>query len=318
MRILITGINGFAGSHLAELLLKNPEFEIYGSVRWKSDLSNLLHIKDKIKLVEVDIRDANSVRNLIKQVDPEQIYHLAAMSYVPASWQAPLETFETNVNGTINILEAARDLHDCRILIAGSSEEYGLVYENELPIKEANPLHPLSPYAVSKVATDLLGIQYHHSYNMDIIVTRAFNHEGPRRPKNFVISGFCYQIAKQKKLGVMEYRLLVGDLTTIRDFSDVRDVVWAYSSIMMVSEPGEVYNICPGIGYKIDDVISMIADIIESPIKRVRDPSRTRPSDVPVLIGDGTKLKTVLGTNYYKIPLTETIKDMLDYWSSRV
>lgn len=318
MKILITGANGFAGSHLAELLLKNPEIELYGSVRWKSDLSNLVNIKSKIKLVEVDIRDANSVRNMIKEVNPEQIYHLAAMSYVPASWHTPLETFETNVNGTINILEAARSLHDCRILIAGSSEEYGLVHEDELPIKETNPLRPLSPYAVSKVAADMLGIQYHHSYKMDIIVTRAFNHEGPRRPSNFVISGFCYQIAKQLKRGLTDFKLLVGDTTTIRDFSDVRDVVWVYSSIMMVGETGEVYNICPGIGFKILDVIKMIEEIVGVSIKTIRDESRIRPSDVPILIGDSTKLRTVIGANYYKIPLKETISDMLEYWRTRI
>ena len=177
MKVLITGITGFVGSHLADFLLEKRGIEVYGIERWRSRTENIEHIKDKIALMGCDIRDASSVKKLIKKIEPERIFHLAAQSFVPTSWHAPQETLTTNIIGELNVFEAVRELGvNPLIQIAGSSEEYGLVKEDELPIKETNSLRPLSPYAVSKVGQDLLGYQYYKSYDLNIIRTRGFNH----------------------------------------------------------------------------------------------------------------------------------------------
>src|SRR4030042_4697630 len=181
MKILITGITGFAGSHLAEYLLGQGGHEIYGTIKWRSDRCNIIDIMDKVRLIECDTNDAFSVMNLIEEIKPDQIFHLAAQSFVHFSWQAPRVTMDTNIIGQLNVLEAIRKFKpDARIQIAGSSEEYGMVNPDEVPIKETNPLRPLSPYAVSKVAQDMMGYQYYQSYKLNVVRTRAFNHEGPR------------------------------------------------------------------------------------------------------------------------------------------
>ena len=192
MKVLITGITGFVGSHLADYLLAKPEVEVYGIYRWRSDTKNVNHIRDKLKLWECDMKDASSVMRIISEVLPDKIFHLAAQSFVPTSWHAPAETLTTNIVGELNIFESVRQAGiNPRIQIAGSSEEYGLVYENELPIKESNPLRPLSPYGVSKVGQDLLAYQYYRSYKLNVVRTRGFNHTGPRRGEVFVCSDFA-------------------------------------------------------------------------------------------------------------------------------
>ena len=180
-RALITGITGFVGSHLADQLLSKG-YEVYGTYRWRSPMENIAHIKDRIKLVDTDIRDAHNVEKTIKTVGPDEIYHLAAQSFVPSSWESPQETLTTNIIGTVNILEGIRAANkEIKLQVAGSSEEYGLVKLDEVPIKESNPLRPLSPYGVSKVAADKLACQYHYSYGLKTVVTRAFNHSGDRK-----------------------------------------------------------------------------------------------------------------------------------------
>src|SRR3989344_4952752 len=213
--VLITGISGFVGSHLAEYLL-SKNFEVHGTIRWRSRLDNINDIKDKLKLIETDMRDAHSVARLIKESEPDYIFHLAAQSFVPTSWHAPQDTVTKNVIGTINLLEAVRSAgKDTKIQLAGSSEEYGLVHPNETPIKETNPLRPMSPYGVSKVAEDMLGFQYFKTYGMKIVVTRAFNHTGPRRGDVFVTSNFSKQIAEIEK-GIKEPVISVGNLEAQR------------------------------------------------------------------------------------------------------
>ena len=187
MKVLVTGITGFAGSHLVDYMLPMKDVEIYGILRWRSRTENIEHFRDQVKFHECDLRDAFSVRDVIEAVRPDRIFHLAAQSFVPTSWTAPTESIETNIIGQLNIFEAVKKLGlKTRIQLACSSEEYGLVYENELPIRETNPLRPLSPYAVSKVGQDLLGYQYFKSFGIHIIRTRGFNHEGPRRGPVFV------------------------------------------------------------------------------------------------------------------------------------
>src|SRR3989338_6866032 len=257
MRCLITGITGFAGSHLAELLLSKGH-EVFGTSRWRSKTENIDHIKNKIKLIEADMRDSHSMDKVIKEAQPDYIFHLAAQSFVQASWVSPADTMETNVIGTLHLLEAVRRANiNPTIQLACSSEEYGKVRENEIPIKETHQLRPLSPYGISKVAEDLLGYQYFNSYGLKIIRTRGFNHTGPRRGDVFVTSTFSKQIAEIEK-GKKEPVVFVGNLAAVRDFTDVRDMVNAYLLAVEKCVPGEIYNICSGKGHKIQEVLDLL------------------------------------------------------------
>ena len=316
MRLLITGITGFVGSHMAEYALAHGA-EVFGSSRWRSKTENIDHLRSKITLVESDLRDLSSVRALIETTNPTHVVHLAAQSFVAASWQAPAETLTTNVISQVNLLEAMRGLKmSPRFLVVGSSEEYGLVEERELPIKETNPLRPLSPYAVSKVAQDMMGYQYFKSYGLPIIRSRAFNHEGPRRGDVFVTSNFARQIA-EIEAGVRDPIIYVGDLTPRRDYSDVRDVVRGYWMLMEQGEPGEVYNLCSGKSWAIQQVLDFLLD--QARVKGIgvqTDPARLRPSDVMVLEGDPTKMEKATGWKV-EIPFERTLKDLLAYWRQR-
>jgi len=316
-RVLITGITGFVGSHLSELLLEK-NFKVYGIERWRSKTENVEHIKKKLKLIEADIRDAHSVEKVISDVEPHLIFHLAAQSFVPMSWNAPADTITTNVIGTINLFEAVRKSKcDPRIQVAGSSEEYGLVYPDEVPIKETNPLRPLSPYGVSKVAQDRLSFQYHKSYGLKIVITRAFNHTGPRRGEVFVTSNFSKQVASIER-GIQKPTIKVGNLNAKRDFSDVRDVVNAYWIAIKKCKPGEVYNICSGNSRTIQSVLDLVLKMSKNKnIKIEKDSSRMRPSDVEILQGDYTKFSEATGWKP-EIPFEKTMEDLLNYWRERV
>lgn len=317
MRALITGISGFAGSHLAEYCLNRGDVEVFGTIRWRSRTENIDHIKNKIQLMECDIRDSASVLKVLEKVKPNLIFHLAAQSFVPTSWHAPTETLVTNIVGQVNIFEAVRELNlTTRIQLACSSEEYGMVYEGEIPIKETNPLRPLSPYAVSKVTQDLLGYQYHESYDMFIVRTRAFNHEGPRRGEVFVTSNFAKQIAEIEK-GESEPVIEVGNLEAIRDFTDVRDTVKGYWLSLEKCEPGEVYNIASGKGTKIGEMLDTLLKFSGVDVEIKRDPARMRPSDVQILVGDYSRFNKATGWEP-EIPFEKTLEDLLNYWRERV
>lgn len=315
-RVLITGITGFAGSHLAEFLLKK-KFEIYGVCRWRANRDNILHLNKKLKLIEADLLDAHSLDSLMIEVRPEYIFHLAAQSFVPASWTSPAVTLETNVVGTANLFESVRRAQiDPVIQIACSSEEYGLVKEDEVPVKETNPLRPLSPYGVSKVAMDHLGYQYFKSYGMKIIRTRGFNHTGPRRGEVFAESTFAKQIAAIEKRK-REPVIYVGNLEARRDYSDVRDMVRGYFLAVTKGEPGEVYNLCSGKAWRIGDCLEMLLKMSKVKVKIRQDPLRMRPSDIPILLGDNSKFVKKTGWQP-EIPFKKTLKDLLDYWRKRV
>lgn len=317
MRVLITGITGFVGSHLAEYALSRGDVEVFGTVRWRSRMDNIEGILDDITLVDCDLRDASAVRKCLEKVRPDYIFHLAAQSYVPTSWTAPAETLTTNILCELNVLEAMREIDkEMRIHVAGSSEEYGLVYEDEVPIKETNPLRPLSPYAVSKVAQDLLAYQYHRSFGLYTVRTRAFNHEGPRRGHVFVTSNFSRQIAEIEK-GKREPVIEVGNLNARRDFTDVRDVVKAYWLSLEKGEPGEVYNIGSGYAITIGKVLEMLLELTDDEIEIHQVPERMRPSDVELLLADVSKFTQLTGWKP-EIPLTKTLEDTLNYWRERV
>jgi GDP-4-dehydro-6-deoxy-D-mannose reductase len=316
MRVLITGITGFAGSHLADHCLERGGMDVYGIIRWRSRTENIEHLQGKIKLLECDLRDATSTRDVIEEIRPDHIFHLAAQSFVPTSWRAPTESLVTNVIGQLNIFEAMRKINlKARIQIACSSEEYGMVYDNELPVTEEQPLRPLSPYGVSKVGQDVLGYQYFMSYKMDIVRTRGFNHTGPRRAPVFVVSDFAKQIADIEK-GLKEPVLYVGNLDAERDFTDVRDIVRAYYLSLEKGRSGEVYNLCSEKSWKIRDLLDRLLSQTDAKIEVKQDPARLRPSDVPRLRGDCSRFRRDTGWAP-RIPFEQTLADMLDYWRHR-
>jgi GDP-4-dehydro-6-deoxy-D-mannose reductase len=315
-RVLITGVTGFAGSHLVDYLLTRNDCEIYGIHRWRSRTENVEHFPASVTMLECDLRDATSTRDTLERVRPEWIFHLAAQSFVPTSWIAPTESLMTNVLAQVNIFEAVRHMGlQCRIQLACSSEEYGMVYPDEVPIRETNPLRPLSPYAVSKVAQDMLGYQYWMSFKIDSVRTRGFNHEGPRRGPVFVASDFAKQIADIEK-GRKAPVLHVGNLEAQRDFTDVRDMVKAYVLALEKCEPGEVYNICSGKAWRIQQVLDQLLSMTTAKIEVRRDPARLRPSDVPILLGDYSKFHRVTGWEP-TIPFEQTLRDMLEHWRAR-
>jgi GDP-4-dehydro-6-deoxy-D-mannose reductase len=319
LRVLITGITGFAGSHLAEYVLTHhPGTEVFGTQRWRSRTENIRDIESRIQLLECDLRDQSSVTGLIDRVRPDRIFHLAAQSFVPSSWNAPAESLTTNILGQLNLFEAIRAAGiDPWIQIACSSEEYGLVHKDELPIKETNPLRPLSPYAVSKVGQDYLGYQYYKSFGTRVVRTRGFNHDGPRRGDVFVSSNFAKQLAAIEK-GRKPPVIQVGNLEARRDFTDVRDMVRAYwLALDGGCEPGEAYNICTGKDYSIQEVLDELIRMSGLEVEVREDPERLRPSDVPVLLGDNSKFRKATGWEP-SIAYERTLRDMLDYWRAEL
>ena len=317
MRVLITGFTGFVGSHLADYLVARGDVEVFGVHRWRSRMDNVQHLRDRVQLVECDLRDASAVRRVLHEVRPDRIFHLAAQSYVPTSWIVPGETLSGNVMGQLNLYEAIRELGlPARVHIAGSSEEYGLVLPEEVPIREENPLRPLSPYGVSKVAQDMLAYQYWQSYRLHSVRTRGFNHTGPRRGEVFVTSNFARQVAEIEK-GLREPIVRVGNLESVRDFTDVRDMVRANWLALEQGAPGDVYNVCSGRGYTARQVLEILLGLAQVRVEVQEDPARMRPSDVTLLVGDCSKFRNVTGWQP-TIPFEVTLKDLLEHWRQRV
>ena len=265
MRALITGITGFVGSHLAEFLLQQKDVQVFGTVRWRSPKENIMHILDKITLLHCELRDFHSTYEALKQANPDVIFHLAAQSYVPVSFTQPEDTLYTNIIGTLNLLEAVRKLKiDPIIHVCSSSEVYGQVTQDEIPITENQALRPYSPYGVSKVGEDLIAYQYFLCYGLKTIRTRMFTHTGPRRGEIFVTSFFAKQIA-EIEAGLKEPVVRVGNLDSVRTFADVRDTVRAYWLLIQKCKPGEVYNIGGDRTMTIREMLNMLLSM--SPMK---------------------------------------------------
>jgi GDP-4-dehydro-6-deoxy-D-mannose reductase len=314
--VLITGIAGFVGSHLAELLL-SKNYEVYGLCRPRSKTDHIDKITKDLHLEDADLLDSHSLYTTISKIKPDYIFHLAAQSFVPTSWVSPSVTLEVNIVGTANLFEAVRQANINPVIqIACSSEEYGLVLKDEVPINENNPLRPLSPYAVSKLAMDYLGYQYFQSYKVRVVRTRGFNHTGPRRGDTFAESTFAKQIALIEK-GKQDPIIHVGNLDAERDYTDVRDMVRGYLLAVEKCDPGDVYNICTGHAIKIGDMLSMLLSYSKVKPKIKPDMARMRPSDVPILIGDNTKFVKKTGWKP-EIPFSKTMEDLLNYWRERV
>jgi GDP-4-dehydro-6-deoxy-D-mannose reductase len=321
MKILITGITGFVGSHLAEYCLNMPGTEVCGTIlshHLGDELKRIEHIKSKIMLFECNLTNRIAVERVLQEVKPDKIFHLAGQSFVKVSWDGPEDTLFNNIMSELNIFESCRNLGINPVIqIAGSSEEYGLVLENEVPIKETNPLRPLSPYAVSKIGQEMLGYQYCKSYGLKTVLTRAFNHEGPGRGEQFVTSNFAKQIALIEK-GKQDPVVQVGNLTAQRDYTDVRDMVKAYWLATEKCEPGKPYNICSGKVWTIEKVLQFLLSLsVIKDIKVEQDSKRMRPSDVQILKGDYTEFNMVTGWQP-EIPFEKTLEDTLNYWRERV
>ncbi len=315
MRVLVTGITGFVGSHLAEFLLaRDEEIEVHGLKRWRSPLDNILGVLDRVHLWDGDLRDLKSLVRVIGEVKPDIVFHLAAQSYVPTSFDAPVDTIETNVCGTINLLEAIR-FHglDPVIHVCSSSEVYGQVRPEEVPIRETNPFRPASPYAVSKVGEDMIAWQYWTSWKLRTIRSRMFTHTGPRRGETFVVSAFAKQIA-EVELGLREPVIRVGNLDSVRTFLDVRDAVRAYWLLATRGEPGEVYNIGGKRTMKIGEMLDLLLGLSRARDIEVRvDPALLRPSDVTLQVPDISKFVAATGWEP-RIPFEQTLADMLEWW----
>jgi GDP-4-dehydro-6-deoxy-D-mannose reductase len=331
-----------AGSHLAEQLLEKEDVEIYGTMRWRSRLDNLddiaargslntmegLQIPDAdalgrhakpgvVNLIECDLLDPTSTAQMVGAVRPDRVFHLAAQSFVPTSWHAPAHTIQTNVIGQLNLFEGIRHAGiRPRIQIAGSSEQYGLVLEDEVPIRESNPFRPLSPYAVSKIGQETMAYQYHKSYAFHTVVTRGFNHTGPRRGQVLATSSFAKQIA-EIELGLRESVIEVGDLSSKRDWSDVRDIVRGYWMALDSCTPGEAYNIGSDHAIEVGEMLDILLSHSTMEIPKRVDPNRLRPSDVKLLWSDSTKFRAVTGWAP-EIPFEKTMEDLLNYWRERL
>jgi len=318
MRVLITGVTGFVGSHMAEYALQQGA-QVFGACRWRSNTENIESIRSQLNLVEADLRDYSSTLEMLAASRPNLIFHLAGQSQVMTSWHAPAETLHTNIIGQAHLLEAIRyrGAPFPKMLVVGSSEEYGLVQEDELPVTEARELLPLSPYAVSKVAQDMLAYQYFRSYGIPCIRVRAFNHDGPRRGEVFVTSAFARQVAEIEQ-GMRLPVIQVGNLKAQRDYTDVRDIVRGYWLLLERGVPGEVYNLCSGTSHAVQEILDFfIANCTVRDIKVQQDPARLRPSDVPCLYGSADKAKAVTGWSP-QISFEQMLRDVLDYWRVRI
>lgn len=314
MRALITGINGFVGQYLAEYLQKK-DINVWGTIHEAKDISKEIH--DEIIIRQMDITDQIQVKNLLSECKPDYIFHLAAQSSAAISWKYPELTMNVNINGTINLLESIRKLNlNSRILLIGSSEEYGTVKPIDLPIDETHQVKPENPYAISKVAQNMIGQVYAKAYDLDIIMVRAFNHIGPKQSPVFVVSDFAKRIAKIEK-NVREPILLVGNLEAKRDFTDVRDIVSAYYELMLKGQKGEIYNVGSGKVHKIQEILDKLLFLTNANIKIEKDLSRYRPIDVPVIKCDGGKLRRL---TFWKqrYSLEKTLEDILNYWRNQI
>lgn len=309
-KALISGIAGFAGSHLAEYLLSKG-FLVFGIVNPKHPTKNIDHIRKRLNLFDYNLLDYQNVKKVISQVNPDYVFHLAAFSSPVLSFQNPRESLEINIFGQLNLLEALVAVGSkAKILIVGSADEYGRIAPEYLPAKEQTPLNPISPYAVSKVAQDLLGFQYFLHHHLHIVRVRPFNHIGPRQSASFAIPSFAAQIAELEKKGAGQ--ILVGNLDIWRDFTDVRDMVRAYLLAVSKGKPGEVYNIGSGKPVKIADILRMLISLSSVKIKIKKDKRRIRSVDIKKIYCDSFKFRKQTGWQP-KIPILTTLSDTIDY-----
>ena len=324
-KALVTGITGMVGSHLTDFLLDQTDWDVYGMARWRSALNNISHLlvrinsQDRVQLIYGDLRDSLSIFHVVKTVRPDYVFHLAAQSFPKTSFDSPLDTLDTNIQGTNRLLEALRqESPDAVIHVCASSEVFGRVPKEKLPIDENCTFHPASPYAISKVGTDLLGRFYGEAYGMKVMTTRMFTHTGPRRGDVFSESSFAKQIALIEK-NVIPPTIKVGNLQSLRTFADVRDAIRAYYMLVTINPtPGEFYNIGGNYTCTIEDMLkTLIKMSCVSGINVEVDPTRLRPIDADLQVPDTTKFTNHTGWNP-EIPFEQTMQDLLNYWREKV
>lgn len=315
-RALITGITGFVGPHLAELLSHQNGIEVHGIYREENAKKNQ-DLNNRFFLHKGNLMDPLSIQTIIRDTKPDFVFHLAAQSSVANSWKNPEEILQTNILSTLHLLEAIRSSSINPVIqIACSSEQYGLIAPENLPITEECPFNPLSPYSVSKISCDFLGFQYFKSYQMNIVRTRAFNHTGPGQTDQYVCSSFAKKIVEIEK-GLRPPILFVGNLDAVRDFSDVRDIAQAYYLSVTKGLPGEAYIIASGKGRSIREVLNILLAMTDVPIKIETDLNLLRPSDIPATYGNSTKFKNETGWNT-TISFEQTLLDLLNDWRTRI
>ena len=311
-RVLVTGADGFVASHLLVELADAVGCEICG-VGLKPE--PLTTVPGLIYLV-TDLTDYDKLRALVDDFRPDSVFHLAAQPSVALSWQDPWATYRVNMFGQLNLMESIRTLGiEASVHIACSSEEYGVVHPDQMPLDESMPMQPCSHYAVSKVGQEVLGLMYHEAFDWRVIVTRGFNQAGPGQSSDFVVSSFARQIAMIES-GKSEPFLKVGNLEAMRDFTDVRDTVRAYRMLMGSGTGGTAYNVCSGVARPVRELLEMLLGMSDVDIDVEPDPSRQRPSDIPIMLGDNGLLREEIGWEPV-IPIEKTLMDTLDYWRAR-
>ncbi len=326
VKALITGMTGMVGSHLADFLLENTDWEIHGVQRWRSPLDNIMHLmqrinnKDRIFVHYGDLNDQSSLITVLKEVKPDYIFHLAAQSYPLTSFTAPIETLNTNILGTCRLLESVHLLGmDPTIHVCASSEVFGRVPKEKVPINEECSFHPASPYAISKVGTDLIGRYYAEAYDMTVMTTRMFTHTGPRRGDVFHESTFAKQIA-MIEAGLQEPVIKTGNLDSLRTYADVRDAVRAYY-MLVTHNPikGEYYNIGGTYTCKVGETLNKLVSFspMSDKIRSEVDPERLRPIDADLQVPDCSKFKRHTGWEP-QYTFDETMLDLLKYWRDKI
>ena len=319
-RYLITGFSGFVGWHFLDYLENsgqncivrgldihrpNPEFKIdrYRNI--------------SISFEQIDLLAKGEVEYIIHDFQPDYILHLASFSSVAFGWKEPVQSFQNNTNIFLNLVDAVRRLNmDVRLLSIGSSEEYGDVRDRDLPLTEERKLNPVSPYGVARVSQEYLSKVYADGYGLDIILTRSFNHIGPRQSAVFFVSSMAKQLVELKKSGVSRGSVVTGDVSIVRDFTDVRDVVRAYDLLLKKGLRGQIYNVCSGVGLTLEEIIAAMALQLDLEVDIHIDDKMIRLADNKKIIGSNEKIRRELGWEN-AIPLQQSLKDILAYWEGR-
>lgn len=307
MKALVTGDTGFVGAHLVDFLASKG-IDVHGISRSKT-----AHKRKGYRHYAVDLRDAAAAQRLVKRVKPDRIYHLAARSSPALSWKFPLETVTENYSVQLHLLDAIRQARfKTKIHVASSSEVYGKVSPNSLPVSEGAPVDPVSPYGVSKALQELSSRQYLKAFGVPVVVTRAFSHTGPGQSDLYVAPSFARQVARIER-GELPAVIRVGNLTAIRDFTDVRDVVRAYWLALEKGKPGEIYNVCSGKGRRVSEILDAYLHLAKKKVHVQSERARLRPLDVPKIIGDAGRLRARTGWKP-EIPFSKTLSDLLEFW----
>ncbi len=314
-KYLITGFSGFVGRHFVEYLENSEEAcLVRGLDIYHPDFRFDQYRNVKISFEKVDLLSREQVEYIIHEFQPNYILHLASFSSVAFSWKEPVQSFQNNTNIFLNLIDGVRRLNmDVRLLSIGSSEEYGNVTDEDLPLTEDHRLNPVSPYAVARISQEYLSKVYADGYGMDIVLTRSFNHIGPLQRNIFFVSSIAEQLVGLKRSGQKSGEIVTGDVSIIRDFTDVRDVVRAYDLLLKGGRKGHIYNVCSGVGLALRELIDIMARQLNLDVRITIDNRLIRPADNRKIIGSKEKIRRELGWNNV-IPLERSLKDMLRYW----